>query len=80
MFKTVPVEEAVGMVLPHDVTEIIKDKKKGVAFKKGHIIQNKDINYLKRLGKDNIYVLSLTDDTIHVNEAATILAKALAGK
>ena len=80
MFKTVPVEEAVGMVLPHDVTEIIKDKKKGVAFKKGHIIQNKDINYLKRLGKDNIYVLSLTDDTIHENEAATILAKALTGK
>ncbi len=80
MFKTVPVEEAIGMVLPHDITEIIKDEKKGVAFKKGHIIKLEDIDYLKRLGKDNIYVLSLTDDMIHENEAATILAKVLTGK
>jgi len=80
MFKTVPVEDAVGKVLPHDITEIIKDKKKGVAFKKGHIVRHMDIEYLKRLGKDNIYVLSLTDDMIHENEAATLLVKALAGK
>jgi len=80
MFKTVPVEEAVGMVLPHDITEIIKDEKKGVAFKKGHIIAAEDIDYLKRLGKDNIYVLSLTEKTIHENEAAAILAAALTGK
>jgi len=80
MLKTVPVEEAIGMVLPHDITEIIKDKKKGVAFKKGHIIKKEDVDHLKRLGKDNIYVMSLMDDTIHENEAATILAKALSGK
>ncbi len=80
MFKTVPVEKAVGMVLPHDITEIIKDEKKSVAFKKGHIIQQEDIEYLKRLGKDNIYVLSLTEDSIHENEAATILAKVLTGR
>ncbi len=80
MFKTVPVEEAVGMVLPHDITEIIKDEKKGVAFKKGHIIRHEDIAYLKRLGKDNIYILSLTNDTIHENEAAALLVRALAGK
>ncbi len=80
MFKTVPVEEAIGMVIPHDITEIIKDEKKGVAFKKGHIIRHGDIGYLKRLGKDNIYVLSLTEDTIHENEAAALLVKALAGK
>lgn len=80
MFKTIPVEKAIGMVLPHDITEIIKDEKKGVAFKKGHIIRDKDIEYLKRLGKDNIYILSLTKDTIHENEAASLLVKALAGK
>lgn len=79
MLKTVPVEEAVGMVLPHDITEIIKDKRKGVAFKKGHIIRREDIAYFKKLGKDNVYVLSLTDDTIHENEAAVLLAEALAG-
>jgi len=77
--KTIPVEQAVGMVLPHDITVIIKDIKKGTAFKKGHIIQDCDVETLKKLGKDNIYVLSLTEDEIHENEAAAILAKGLAG-
>jgi len=79
MLKTVPVEKAIGMVLPHDITEIIKDEKKGAAFKKGHIIRSEDVEYLKRLGKDNIYVLSLSEDIIHENEAAILLVKALAG-
>ncbi len=85
--KTIPVEQAVGMVLPHDVTEIrtletedsAKDSFKGAAFKKGHIIRSEDVEHLKRLGKDHIYVLSLDDNEIHENEAAEIMAKALAG-
>ena len=79
MLQTIPVEKAVGMVLPHDITVIIKDVKKGTAFKKGHIIKTEDINVLKSLGKDNIYVLSLTQDEIHENEAAVILAESLSG-
>lgn len=67
------------MVLPHDITVIIKDVKKGTAFKKGHIITADDVEPLKKLGKDNIYVLSLTDSQIHENEAAVILANSLAG-
>lgn len=80
MQKRVPVEQAVGMVLPHDITEIIRGEKKGAAFKKGHIIRNEDVDYLKRLGKDNVFVLSLDASEIHENEAAVILAKALAGQ
>ncbi len=80
MLRSVPVEKSVGMVLPHDITEIVKDVKKGVAFKKGHVIQVEDIAHLKRLGKDNIYVISLTSAEIHENEAAVILAKCLAGR
>ncbi len=79
MIETVPVEKAVGMVIPHDITEIVKDVKKGVAFKKGHIICEEDIDSLKRLGKDRIFVLSLGDDEIHENEAASVLVRALAG-
>ncbi len=67
------------MVLPHDITEIVKDKFKGRAFKKGHIIRTEDIEHLKRLGKEHIYVLKLGPEEIHENEAAEILAKALAG-
>ncbi len=80
MLKSVPVEKSVGMVLPHDITEIVKDVKKGVAFKKGHIIRAGDIAHLKQLGKDNIYVLSLSATEIHENEAASILARCLAGR
>ena len=79
MKKTVPVDDAVGMVLPHDITEIIKDQFKGRAFKKGHIIREEDVEHLKRLGKEHIYILQLGPDEIHENEAAELLAKALAG-
>jgi len=80
MLKTLPVEQAVGMVLPHDITEIVKDSHKGRAFRKGHIIRQEDIDHLKRLGKDNIYILTLETDEIHENEAAALLAGSLAGQ
>lgn len=80
MLKTIPVEQSVGMVIPHDITEIVKGSHKGSAFKKGHIIRQDDIEHLKRLGKDNIYILTLATDEIHENEAAGILAAALAGQ
>jgi molybdenum cofactor synthesis domain-containing protein len=79
MAKTIPVEQAIGMVLPHDITEIRNEEFKGRAFRKGHIIQAEDIERLKRLGKDNIYVLELGEDDIHENEAAELMAVALAG-
>ncbi|MEN8134504.1 MAG: molybdopterin-binding protein [Thermodesulfobacteriota bacterium] len=80
MHKTIPVDEAVGMVLPHDITEINKvDGFKGRAFRKGHIIQAEDIPRLKNLGKENIYILELGPDDIHENEAAGLLAAALTG-
>jgi len=80
MNKSVPVEEAVGMVLPHDITEIVQDTFKGRAFKKGHIIRAEDIDHLKRLGKEHIFVLQLGPEEIHENEAADQLATALIGE
>ncbi|MBC8209277.1 MAG: molybdopterin-binding protein [Desulfobulbaceae bacterium] len=79
MQKTIPVDQAIGMVLPHDITEIVKDSFKGRAFKKGHIIRAEDIEHLKRLGKEHIYVLQLTSEEIHENEAAELMAQALCG-
>ncbi len=78
--RTVPVDNAVGMVIPHDITEIVKDGKKGPAFKKGHIIREEDIEHLKRLGKNNIYVLNLGPDDVHENDAANLLACSLIGE
>lgn len=77
--KIIPVEEAVGMVLPHDITEIVKDEFKGCAFRKGHVIRPEDVEHLRRLGKDHIYVLTLGPDEIHENEAALLIAAGLSG-
>jgi molybdenum cofactor synthesis domain-containing protein len=77
---SIPVAEAVGMVLPHDITEIVKDSFKGRAFKKGHVIREEDLPHLQRLGKEHIYVLDLSADEIHENEAALMLAAALSGE
>lgn len=79
MYKTVKIEEAVGLVLAHDVTEIRKDEFKGRAFKKGHKISMSDICHLQRLGKRHIYVLDLPDEYMHEDDAALIIADAFCG-
>ncbi len=78
--RLVPIEEAVGMLLPHDVTEIRPQEFKGPAFKKGHLIRKEDIDHLKQLGKDHIYVLEIEHDELHEDEAAIRLARAVAGE
>ncbi len=80
MQKTIPVEAAVGMILPHDITEIIRNGFKGAVFRKGHIIREEDVAHLKRLGKDHIYVIKLESHQIHEDEAAKLMSAALCGE
>ncbi len=77
--KTVPVEDAVGRVLCHDITQIIPGIFKGRAFKKGHMLQQEDIPKLRDLGKANIYVFDTTAGMIHENTAAQRIAAASTG-
>ncbi len=77
--KKVRVEEAVGMVLGHDITKIVPGEYKGPAFKKGHIVREEDIPHLKSIGKDHIYLIELTEGQVHENEAVTRIARAVAG-
>ncbi len=77
--KVLPVEEAVGTVLCHDITQIIPGKFKGRAFKKGHIIKQEDIPRLLDIGKKHLYVLDLRDGMVHEDEAALRIARAAAG-
>jgi hypothetical protein len=79
MIKTVKVEEAVGLKLAHDITEIRPGEFKGPAFRQGHSVCEDDLCRLQRLGKNHLYVIDLEEDEIHENEAAAILAQALAG-
>ena len=79
MIKTVKVEDAVGLKLAHDITEIRPGEFKGPAFRQGHAVCEDDLCRLQRLGKNHLYVIDLEADEIHENEAAAILAGALAG-
>ena len=54
--RCIRTQDAVGHVLCHDITVIVKDVKKGVAFKKGHIVREEDIPELLKLGKEHLYV------------------------
>lgn len=78
-FKTIPVREAVGTILAHDITEIKTTEFKGRAFKKGHIIREEDVCHLQRLGKENLFVLNIAKDEMHEDEAAYEMARALIG-
>jgi hypothetical protein len=50
LMKEIRTEDAVGHILCHDITQIIKDVKKGVLFKKGHIVREEDIPLLLSAG------------------------------
>ncbi|MGI6712077.1 MAG: molybdopterin-binding protein [Bacillota bacterium] len=78
--KTVSVYDSVGMVLCHDLTQIIPGKFKGCAFKKGHIIRQEDIPQLLDMGKEHLYVWDLKQGFVHENDAALRIARAAAGK
>jgi hypothetical protein len=80
MIKTISLEEAVGTQLAHDITEIRPGEFKGPAFCKGHTVCDEDICRLQRLGKNHLYLIDLEADEIHENEAAAVLAGALAGE
>jgi molybdenum cofactor synthesis domain-containing protein len=78
--KAIPVTRAVGTVLAHDITEIRPGEFKGRAFKKGHRIREEDVCHLLRLGKEHLYVLQVSEDELHENDAAFALANALMGE
>lgn len=77
--KTVPVQEAVGMVLCHDLTRIVPGEFKGRAFKKGDVVREDDVETLLKMGKENLYVWEAADGFVHENEAARRIAIAAAG-
>jgi len=77
--RKVPVGEAIGLPLGHDITAIVPGKKKYRAFQRGHVITVEDVDKLRTLGKENIYIWDETLQLIHEDEGALRLANAAAG-
>lgn len=71
--KCINTTDAVGHVLCHDITRIVKDVVKDTAFRKGHVVKEEDIPVLLSLGKDHLFVWEKDENTLHEDEAAQIL-------
>ena len=77
--KTIPVQDAVGMVLCHDITRIVPGESKGPVFRKGHVVRPEDIPVLLQVGKENLYVAEQIPGFLHENDAALRISRAVAG-
>lgn len=71
--KKIKIEDAVGMPLCHDITEM-KGGFKGPAFKRGHILTEEDIPKLLDLGKKTVFIWEENAGEIHEEEAAIRLS------
>ena len=71
--RKVNVEDAVGMTLCHDLTEM-KDGFKGPAFRRGHVIREEDIPHMLDLGKRTVFVWEENAGEIHEEDAARRMA------
>ena len=82
--RRVPVEEAIGLPLAHDVTEISRERGvKGRAFRRGHVIRAEDVERLRDLGKNVVFVdeenESGSGETMHEDDAALTVAPFVGG-
>ena len=73
--KLIPVQEAVGHVLCHDMTQIIPGQYKDARFRKGHVVREEDIPVLLAMGKENLYVWEMVPGMVHENDAAGRLVR-----
>lgn len=71
--RLIKTEDAVGSVLCHDITQIIKGVTKDAVFRKGHIVAEEDIPVLLSVGKEQLYIWDNDETMLHENEAAEIL-------
>ncbi len=71
--KKVRVEDAVGMTLCHDLTEM-RGSFKGPAFRRGHVITPEDIPHMLDIGKRTVFVWEENAGEIHEEDAALRMA------
>ncbi len=78
--KQIRTEDAVGHVLCHDMTQIIRGQYKDARFRKGHVVTEEDIPVLLSMGKEHLYVWELSPGMLHEDEGAARLAALCRGE
>jgi len=76
----IKVEDSEGLILAHDLTGIVPFKSKGAILRKGHRIKKEDIPLLLKIGKEKVMILSLDEDEIHEDNAASFIAEKSTGE
>lgn len=71
--KKIKVQDAVGMQLCHDITEM-NDSFKGAVFKRGHIVRQQDIAHMLRIGKQHVFVWEEQAGEVHEDDCARRMA------
>ncbi len=71
--KKIRVEEAIGMELCHDITEM-RDGFKGAVFHRGHVIREEDIPKLLDVGKRMVFVWEENAGELHEEDCARRMA------
>lgn len=79
--QSVPLHEAVGRRIAHDVTRVEPGVSKGVFLRKGQMIDIGDVCRLQQIGRANIYLEENQPegDWVHEDTAAEAFAKAMSG-
>ena len=77
--KCIETKDAVGHVLCHDITRIVRGEFKGPAFRKGHVVTEADIPERLKLGKEHLYIWEKKEGWLHENEGAELLYQLCAG-
>lgn len=78
--KSIPLEEAVGRPLAHDLTRIVPGEVKETAFRKGQVVTEDDLETLRDMGRQSLYILDLAPDELHENDAAQVLSGIIGGQ
>jgi hypothetical protein len=78
--EKITVQDAVGQTLCHDITVIFADGRKGVRFRRGHVIKQEDIPEMLDIGKYHVFVWEPEADEVHEDDCAIAIARAAAGE
>ena len=77
--KKIKTEDAVGLILCQDMTQIIPGVSKGPRFRKGHRVAEEDIPTLLSMGKEYLFVWEDDPNLIHENDFAEAMYRGTAG-
>ena len=79
--RAVPVEDAVGKAVLHDMTMVLPGVSKDAAFVRGQQLTAGDLCRLQHMGRQRVYLEQdvPTSEWVHEDEAARAFAQAMAG-